>query len=76
MDNNYEFMMYLYQNPDYLNYLRLHPKWYKILYYEKNFDDFLKIAKKELKLRITDKLESLKRNINLISTLGANFFKD
>lgn len=76
MDNNYEFMTYLYQNPDYLNYLRLHPKWYKILYYEKNYDQFLNVAKKELKLRITDKLESLKRNINLLSSLGSNLFKD
>ena len=68
MDNNFLFMNYLYQNPEYLNYLRLHPKWYKILYYEKNYDDFLNVAKKELKLRITDKLESFKQNINLIST--------
>ena len=71
MNSYYEFMTYLYQNPDFLNYLRLHPKWYKILYYERNYDDFIKVVKEELKLRMTDKLESLKRNINLVSSLSS-----
>lgn len=75
MNNNYEFMNFLYQNQEYLNYLRLHPKWYKILYYEKNYDEFIALCKKELKLRLTDKLESLKRNINLLSSFGSYFDK-
>lgn len=70
ISNNYDFMMFLYQNPEYLNYLRYHPKWYKILYYEHTYDEFIAIVKKELRLRITDKIEMFKRNINILASLG------
>lgn len=64
-------MNFLYQNPEYLNYLRYHPKWYKILYYEHNYDEFIAYVKKELRLRVTDKMEALKRNVNLLKTLSS-----
>lgn len=67
--NNKEFMSILYNNPSMLTYLRYHPKWYKILYYEGNYDEFISYAKKELGLRMVDKLESLKQNINLLKGL-------
>ncbi len=69
--NNYDFMMYLYQNPEYLNYLRYHPKWYKVLYYEGNYDEFLRYVKKELQLRLTDKMENFKRNLLMLQSLGS-----
>ncbi len=38
-----DYMNYLYEHLDLLMYLRYHPKWYKILYYEPSyFKDFLK----------------------------------
>lgn len=64
-------MTYLYDNQDLLNYLRYHPKWYKVLYYENNYNEFLRVAKKELHLRLTDKLEKFKQNIILLQSLGS-----
>lgn len=63
--------MMLYNNQAYLNYLRYHPKWYKILYYEHNYNEFINVAKRELHLRVTDKLESFKRNLTLLKSLNS-----
>ena len=60
----------IYQNPTYLNYLRYHPKWYKILYYEPNyFKDFIKEAQTNLKIRPTDKLENIKNKFQFLYSL-------
>lgn len=66
-----EFYSFLYNNLPYLNYLRYHPKWYKILYYEHNYTEFINTAKIELHDKLTDKLESVKRNINLLKSLSS-----
>lgn len=58
----------IYQNPDYLNYLRYHPKWYLIL--ERNpslYKEFEKELKKELKITTYDKIENLKKQINFVN---------
>ncbi|MBS1476510.1 MAG: hypothetical protein HP024_00980 [Acholeplasmatales bacterium] len=73
--NESEFYSFLYNNLGYLNYLRYHPKWYKILYYEHNYDAFIRVAKDELHDRLTDKLEGLKRNIALLKSLNSYFDK-
>ena len=73
--NEYEFYRFLYENQAYLNYLRYHPKWYKILYYEKNYNDFINVAKTALHDRVSDKLEGFKRKINLIKSLNSYFDK-
>lgn len=67
-----EYMNYLYQHIDLLMYLRYHPKWYKILYYEPSFfKDFLKEAKENLKIRPIDKLENIKNKFNLFYSLSS-----
>ena len=44
-------MNFFYDNPIYLEYLRYHPKWYKILHYDSNMlDAFIEEAKQELHL--------------------------
>lgn len=67
-----DYMNYLYQNLDLLMYLRYHPKWYKILYYEPSyFKYFLQEAQYNLKLRPQDKLENLKNKFQLIYSLSS-----
>ena len=57
-------MMYLYEHLDLLMYLRYHPRWYKILYYDPSyFNAFLTEAKTNLNIRAYDKLEGLKENV-------------
>ena len=69
-----EYFNYLYQHEELLMYLRFHPKWYKILYYdESRFKDFLQTAKKDLKLRLTDKLDKINNNISYVKLLS-NYF--
>lgn len=68
------YMEYLYQHLDLLMYLRYHPKWYKILYYDSNyFKDFLKEAQTNLKITPIDKLENIKNKFQMIYGL-ANLF--
>ena len=63
-------MLYLYEHLDLLMYLRYNPRWYKILYYEPNcFDAFINEAKTNLNIRTYDRLESLKKNFNMIYSL-------
>lgn len=64
-------MMYLYEHLDLLMYLRYHPRWYKILYYDPSyFNAFLTEAKTNLNIRAYDKLEGLKKNFNMIYSLS------
>lgn len=66
-----EYMNYLYQHEELLMYLRFHPKWYKVLYYEPEmFSTFLAEAKKELGLRLTDKLDKFNTNISYLKLLS------
>lgn len=58
----------IYDNEMYLNYLRYHPKWYYYLDQDpKNFEQFEKVVKKELKLTTVDKLDKVKNQINFAS---------
>ena len=60
----------LYSNPIYLDYLRQHPKWYYYLDLDpKNYNEFEKTVKQELKLTTYDKLEAFKNQINFASSM-------
>ncbi|MBE6137289.1 MAG: hypothetical protein E7176_02715 [Erysipelotrichaceae bacterium] len=66
------YMGYLYEHLDLLMYLRYHPRWYKILYYEPSyFNAFLAEAKASLKIRGYDKLEGFKNKFNMIYSLAS-----
>ena len=66
----------LYEHLELLMYLRYHPRWYKILYYEPNyFRVFLNEAKTNLNIRTYDKLEGFKKNFNMVYSLGQMFDK-
>lgn len=61
------YMQYLYDHEELLMYLRFHPKWYKILYYDENlFNEFLKTAKSDLKITLSDKLDKLNNGISYL----------
>jgi len=65
-----EVIIKLYSNPVYLDYLRQHPKWYYYLDLDpKNYNEFEKTVKKDLKLTTYDKLEALKNQINFASSM-------
>ncbi len=62
------YMKYLHEHLDLLMYLRFHPRWYKILYYDPDsFASFVDEAKRELKIRNVDKLENIKKQIEFFS---------
>lgn len=66
----------IYQNPDVLDYLRHHPKWYYYLdQNEKNYDVFLNTVKKDLKVTTYDKLEKIKNQVNFASSMLEYFTK-
>lgn len=66
------YMEYLYSHKEYLMYLRYHPRWYKILYYDESlFNSFLNEAKASLKLRAVDKLDSFKEKLNMLLSLSS-----
>lgn len=71
-----DIMEKIYQNPEMLDYLRRHPKWY---YYmdsnPKNYDVFVNVVKKELKETTYDKLEKIKNRVNFASSL-INYFNN
>ncbi len=70
------YMEYLYHNLDLLMYLRYHPKWYKILYYNPSyFKDFINEAKVNLKITPIDKLENFKNKFQMIYSLAGLFNK-
>ncbi len=58
----------LYANPDYLMYIRYHPKWYMILdRYPNLFKEFEKEAKTALKITLQDKIINLRKQIDFIN---------
>lgn len=60
----------LYENEQYLDYLRRHPKWYYYLDLNpKYYDEFERVVKKAYKLTTYDKLESIKNQINFASSM-------
>ncbi len=60
----------LHQEKELLYYLRMHPKWYKILYYSPSkLAEFTKEAKVETKQTIYHKIEDVTNKIEMI-----NFF--
>lgn len=65
-----EILKKIYAKPEYLDYLRKHPKWY---YYldenEKNYAIFEKTVLKTLKKTTYDKLETVKNQVSFISAL-------
>ena len=66
------YMEYLYEHLDLLMYLRYHPRWYKILYYEpRYFNAFLNEARTNLKIRGYDKLENFKNKFNMLYSLAS-----
>ena len=68
------YMEYLYEHLDLLMYLRYHPKWYKILYYEPTyFKYFLIEAKSNLKITTNDKLENFKNKVLMVNNLASIF---
>lgn len=67
-----DYMQYLYNHLDLLMYLRYHPRWYKILYYEPSyFKHFLNEAKTNLKITGYDRLENIKNKFNMIYSLAS-----
>ncbi len=72
-----DYFNYLYQHEELLMYLRFHPKWYKILYYDETmFSTFLSIAKKDLKIRVVDKLDKFNQNVSYLKLLKGFLKKD
>lgn len=73
---NEDILRKIYSNPQYLEYLRFHPKWY--FYLEQNpnnFSIFERTVKEELKITTYDKLEKLKKQINF-ATKFMEYFKN
>lgn len=65
-----EVLKKIYSNPQYLDYLRRHPKWYYYLDLDpKYLNDFERVVKKALKITTYDKLEQLKNQINFASAM-------
>lgn len=63
-------MQYFYDNPIYLEYLRYHPRWYKILHYDPEmFSAFLEEANKELHLTKRDSLLEFNKKLSFVSSL-------
>ncbi|MGM9972025.1 MAG: YlbE-like family protein [Anaeroplasmataceae bacterium] len=63
-----DYMKEIYQNPSILEYLRYHPKWYKILYYDNSkIKAFLQTAKKDLHITASDRLNNINKTINFIN---------
>ncbi len=60
----------IYQDTRLLEYLRYHPEWYKILYYNpNNLNAFLDEAKGHYKIRMTDKIEEFKNQLSFITSI-------
>lgn len=61
----------LYKNNDILFYLRTHPEWYKILHRHPNsYKQLLKVAKEELKLTFSHKVDRFKNQVQLLSLIN------
>jgi len=60
----------LYSNPNHLDYLRRHPKWYQFLEDRPDeYKEFEKVVKSELKQTPYDKIERIKKQLNFASSL-------
>ncbi len=71
-----DIMKKIYQNPEALDYLRHHPKWYYFLDSdEKNYNIFMNVVKKELKDTTYDKLEKIKKQVSFASSMIDYFTK-
>lgn len=71
-----EILQKLYANPQYLEYLRYHPKWYYFLEQNpNNYISFEKQVKEDLKITTFDKLEKAKKQITFASRL-MEYFKN
>lgn len=63
-------MSKIYENPVILEYLRYHPYWYKILYYDNSrLNEFLNTAKEELKITLRDKLDGFRNQLDFVTSL-------
>jgi hypothetical protein len=64
-----EILEKIYNTDEYLEYLRYHPKWYYYLDQNPNlFVEFERTLKKDLKITTYDKLESLRKKVNFVSS--------
>ncbi len=69
---NTSYMDFMYKNPIYLNYLRYHPKWYKILYYDPNrLKDFTLEAQKSMNMTTKDRISKLNSQLSFISGIAS-----
>jgi len=65
-----DILIKIYQKPEYLEYLRYHPKWYQYLDANPNYYSlFEQVVNKELKRTSFDKIERLKKQINFANAL-------
>lgn len=63
-------MKYFYDNPIHLEYLRYHPRWYKILHYEPTMLPlFIEEANRELHLTKRDSLLEFNKKLSFVSSL-------
>ncbi|HEY8364510.1 MAG TPA: YlbE-like family protein [Haloplasmataceae bacterium] len=61
----------LYKNNELLFYLRTHPEWYKVIHrYPESYKQFQKIAKEELKLTFSHKVDRFKNQVQLLSLIN------
>ncbi|NLC95827.1 MAG: hypothetical protein GX676_09115 [Bacilli bacterium] len=61
----------LYRQPEILFYLRTHPEWYKVLNRHPDlYRNFVKLAKEELKLTFSHKLDRFKNQVQLLSLIA------
>lgn len=60
----------LMQNKEYLNYIRSHPKWYKLLYrHPEMMKDFINEYKVENKLTFHDKIDKISLLLQMIEMM-------
>ena len=70
-----EIMNKIYQDEKALDYLRHHPKWYYYLDQNpSNYNEFIKVIKKEFKETTYDKLEKIKTQVKFANSI-MNYFK-
>jgi len=65
-----EQMNYLYQNEQYLTYIRFNPKWYKILHYDPSlFSSFIEEANEKMHLTKKDSMLDFNKKLSFVSSL-------
>ena len=63
-------MKYFYDNPIYLEYLRYHPRWYKILHYDPSlFPSFIEEANEKMHLTKKDSMLDFNKKLSFVSSL-------